>query len=102
MELTEHLFRHEWGRMVGAVTRIFGVHNLALAEDHPPRFFSGTTRRCAWKSWSFVSRLSPQRFHHGASIEPPETQISAAVYESLYCNEQGGRCCLFWVLESRE
>lgn len=33
MELTEHLFRHEWGRMVGAVTRIFGVHNLALAED---------------------------------------------------------------------
>jgi RNA polymerase sigma-70 factor (ECF subfamily) len=33
MELTEHLFRREWGRMVGAVTRIFGVHNLALAED---------------------------------------------------------------------
>src|ERR1700757_3804379 len=33
MKLTEHLFRHEWGRMVGAVTRIFGVHNLALAED---------------------------------------------------------------------
>jgi RNA polymerase sigma-70 factor (ECF subfamily) len=33
MKLTEHLFRHEWGRMVAAVTRIFGVHNLALAED---------------------------------------------------------------------
>jgi RNA polymerase sigma-70 factor (ECF subfamily) len=33
MELTEHLFRHEWGRMVAAVTPIFGVHNLALAED---------------------------------------------------------------------
>src|SRR5581483_10803677 len=33
MELTEHLFRHEWGRLVGAVTRIFGVHNLSLAED---------------------------------------------------------------------
>ena len=33
MELTEHLFRREWGRMVGAVTRIFGIHNLALAED---------------------------------------------------------------------
>ena len=33
MELTEHLFRREWGRMVGAVTRIFGVQNLALAED---------------------------------------------------------------------
>jgi len=33
MELSEHLFRHESGRMVAAVTRIFGLNNLALAED---------------------------------------------------------------------
>jgi predicted RNA polymerase sigma factor len=33
MELSEHLFRHEYGRIVAALTRIFGVHNLALAED---------------------------------------------------------------------
>ena len=33
MELNEHLFRRESGRMVAALTRIFGVHNLALAED---------------------------------------------------------------------
>lgn len=33
MELSEHLFRRESGRMVAALTRIFGVHNLALAED---------------------------------------------------------------------
>jgi RNA polymerase sigma-70 factor (ECF subfamily) len=33
MELGDHLFRHESGRMVAALTRIFGVHNLALAED---------------------------------------------------------------------
>src|SRR5580692_8716242 len=33
MELTDHLFRHESGRMVAVLTRIFGVHNLALAED---------------------------------------------------------------------
>ena len=33
MELSEHLFRHESGRLVAALTRIFGVHNLALAED---------------------------------------------------------------------
>ncbi len=32
-ELDEHLFRHEAGRMVAALIRIFGVHNLALAED---------------------------------------------------------------------
>jgi len=33
VELSEHLFRRESGRMVAALTRIFGVHNLALAED---------------------------------------------------------------------
>jgi RNA polymerase sigma-70 factor (ECF subfamily) len=33
MELTEHLFRRESGRMVAVLTRIFGFHNLALAED---------------------------------------------------------------------
>ena len=32
-DLDEHLFRHESGRIVAALTRIFGVHQLALAED---------------------------------------------------------------------
>jgi RNA polymerase sigma-70 factor (ECF subfamily) len=31
--LEEHLFRRQAGRMVAALTRVFGVHNLALAED---------------------------------------------------------------------
>src|SRR6476660_2947650 len=31
--LGEHLFRRESGRMIAALTRIFGVHNLALVED---------------------------------------------------------------------
>jgi RNA polymerase sigma-70 factor (ECF subfamily) len=33
MENTDHLFRREAGRMVATLTRIFGVHNLAMAED---------------------------------------------------------------------
>src|SRR4029453_6237848 len=33
MELGDHLFRQEAGRMVAALTRVFGIHNLALAED---------------------------------------------------------------------
>ena len=33
MDPSEHLFRRESGRLVAALTRIFGVHNLALAED---------------------------------------------------------------------
>jgi len=32
-ESLEHLFRRESGRMIAALTRVFGVHNLALAED---------------------------------------------------------------------
>ena len=33
MEPGEHLFRREAGRITTALTRIFGVHNLALVED---------------------------------------------------------------------
>jgi RNA polymerase sigma factor (sigma-70 family) len=33
MEPGDHIFRREAGRMVAALTRVFGVHNLALAED---------------------------------------------------------------------
>jgi RNA polymerase sigma factor (sigma-70 family) len=33
MEPEDHLFRREAGRMVATLTRIFGLHNLALAED---------------------------------------------------------------------
>jgi RNA polymerase sigma factor (sigma-70 family) len=33
IEPSDHLFRREAGRMVSTLTRIFGVHNLALAED---------------------------------------------------------------------
>jgi RNA polymerase sigma factor (sigma-70 family) len=33
MEPLDHLFRRESGRMVAVLTRVFGVHNLALAED---------------------------------------------------------------------
>lgn len=67
MELSEHLFRREWGRMVSALTRIFGVHNLALVEDvaqeafcraiqvwrfrgvpeNPPAWLMATAKNCA-------------------------------------------------------
>jgi RNA polymerase sigma-70 factor (ECF subfamily) len=32
-DVDDHLFRREAGRMVSALTRIFGVHNLTLAQD---------------------------------------------------------------------
>jgi len=33
MDIEEHFFRHEFGRIVATLTRLFGVHNIALAED---------------------------------------------------------------------
>jgi RNA polymerase sigma factor (sigma-70 family) len=33
MIVDDHLFRREAGRMIAVLTRLFGVHNLALAED---------------------------------------------------------------------
>src|SRR5205814_1823629 len=32
-QVVEHLFRHEAGKMVATLTRIFGVEHLGLAED---------------------------------------------------------------------
>jgi len=33
MDLDERFFRREAGRLIAALTRLFGVRNLALAED---------------------------------------------------------------------
>jgi RNA polymerase sigma-70 factor (ECF subfamily) len=33
MDIEEHFFRHEFGRIVATLTRLFGVGNFALAED---------------------------------------------------------------------
>jgi RNA polymerase sigma-70 factor (ECF subfamily) len=33
MELGDHFFRREYGRLVAVLTHVFGVHNLALVED---------------------------------------------------------------------
>ncbi len=46
--LVEHLFRHESGRMVSALTRLFGLHNLALAEDVVQEAFM-----TAFQEWRF-------------------------------------------------
>lgn len=45
--LVDHLFRHETGRMVAILTRIFGIHNLELAED-----VMQDTLHQALKDWS--------------------------------------------------
>lgn len=48
-ELTDHLFRHESGRMVAALTRILGFHNLTLAEDFVQEAFCRATEVWAFR-----------------------------------------------------
>ena len=47
-EPVEHLFRRESGRLVATVARVFGLHNLALAEDVVQEAFSR-----ALELWAF-------------------------------------------------
>src|SRR5215467_4031206 len=49
MELSDHLFRRESGRMVAALTRIFGFHNFALAEDVVQEAFCRATEVWAFR-----------------------------------------------------
>jgi RNA polymerase sigma factor (sigma-70 family) len=46
--MADHLFRHEAGKMVAVLTRIFGLHNLELAEDVVQEAFGK-----ALKDWTF-------------------------------------------------
>src|SRR6478672_6979993 len=32
-QLVDHLFRHQSGKMIAVLTRIFGMHNLEMIED---------------------------------------------------------------------
>ena len=48
MDARDHLFRREAGRMVATLTRVFGVHNLALVEDVVQDAFCR-----ALESWKF-------------------------------------------------
>jgi RNA polymerase sigma-70 factor (ECF subfamily) len=49
MEASDHLFRHKSGRMVATLTRIFGFHNLALAEDVVQEAFCRATEVWAFR-----------------------------------------------------
>ena len=45
--LVDHLFRHEAGKMIAVLTRLFGMHNLSVAEDVVQEAFLKAT--LTWK-----------------------------------------------------
>src|SRR5215813_8022614 len=68
MELEEHLFRREAGRITAALTRLFGVHNLAMAEDVVQDAFCR-----ALEVWKF----------HGIPENPPAWLMATAKNRAL-------------------
>jgi len=68
MELEADLFRREAGRLVAIVTRIFGIHNLPLAEDVVQDAFCR-----ALETWKF----------HGVPDNPSAWLMTAAKYRAL-------------------
>ncbi|MBN8572209.1 MAG: sigma-70 family RNA polymerase sigma factor, partial [Ignavibacteria bacterium] len=53
-KLADHLFRHEAGKMVAVLTRIFGLPNIELAEDIVQDAFAQ-----ALKEWTFKTPENP-------------------------------------------
>ena len=45
--LVDHLFRHEAGKMIAVLTRLFGMHNLSMAQDVVQDAFLKATQ--TWK-----------------------------------------------------
>jgi hypothetical protein len=81
VELEEHLFRRESGRLVAILTRLFGVHNLSLAEDVvqdafcraledveiPRRSYTPPSTRIPFRMSNLKSRAAPSSWdvHRG-------------------------------------
>jgi RNA polymerase sigma factor (sigma-70 family) len=67
-EVAEHLFRRESGRLVAVLTRLFGIHNLALAEDVVQDAFCR-----ALETWKF----------HGVPKNPSAWLMTTAKHRAL-------------------
>jgi RNA polymerase sigma-70 factor (ECF subfamily) len=67
-ELAEHLFRREAGRLVAVLARLFGLHNLALAEDVVQDAFCR-----ALETWKF----------HGVPKNPSAWLMTTAKHRAL-------------------
>ena len=71
-QIVDHLFRHESGKMIAVLTRIFGMHNLSLAEDVVQEAFLKAVQTWAFTKVPFclADDSGPQQ---GAGYYPPPT-----------------------------
>jgi RNA polymerase sigma factor (sigma-70 family) len=77
-QLADHLFRHQAGKMVAVLTRIFGLHNLELAEDVVQEAFGK-----ALTDWRFQVPLNPE----GWLMQTAKNKAIDVVRRQRYQNE---------------
>ena len=102
MSVSEHFFRHESGRLVAALTRLFGADRLGLAEDvaqhafcralevwkirgipdNPSAWLLATAKHRALdvlRSERTARQFAPELSRLGASSRPVEDELASAV-----------------------
>ena len=81
MEPSDYLFWPEAGRMVATLTRVFGVHNLALAEDVVQDAFCP-----ALEVWKFQGMPEdPSAWSYGRGKEPGTRRFAATTDGPDFC-----------------
>src|ERR1700730_1248230 len=86
MEPSDHLLRRKAGRMVATLTRIFGVHNVALAEDVVQDAFCS-----ALEMWKFPG-YGKSRMKNIGGCGAPKRATKKLPFTSGSANLQPGGC----------
>lgn len=81
-KLTDHLFRHESGRMVAVLTRIFGFSNMELAEDVVQEAFAQALR-----DWTFKIPDNPSAWLMTAAKNKAIDAIRRERYKKTFAEE---------------
>lgn len=81
-QLVDHLFRHEAGKMIAVLTRIFGMHNLEMAEDVVQEAFLK-----AMQAWKFEIPANPAAWLMQTARNKAIDIIRRQQYHRQYSNE---------------
>jgi len=81
-QLVDHLFRHEAGKMIAVLTRIFGMHNLEMAEDVVQEAFLK-----AMQVWKFDVPANPAAWLMQTARNKAIDIVRRQQYHRQYSNE---------------
>ena len=74
-EVVDYVFRHESGRLIAVLTRIFGAENLEMAEDVVQDSMLEALHH--WKTMPNLHRPhESQVYIHATGLEPPTKKMA--------------------------